>query len=329
MAEPLPDPSSRILVTGAEGFVGRFLVAAIGARFGAAAEVFEASRHPEPGRPSIALDVTDIGQVRAAVSEVRPTAVVHLAAVSAVPLARAKPDHAWAVNLHGTLNLARAVLDLAPRARFLYVSTSEVYGGTFRARGIPLGEDAPLDPANTYAATKAAADLAVGQLARDGLSAMRFRPFNHTGPGQGEDFVIPAFAAQVARIERGLQPPTLDVGNLDAIRDFLDVRDVVDAYVRALALDDAAWKAGAVVNLCSGMPRRIRDALDGLLAAARLPIEVRSDPARLRPNDTPIALGDARFAADLLGWQPQIAWETTLADVLDHWRVRVAPAAGR
>jgi GDP-4-dehydro-6-deoxy-D-mannose reductase len=147
------------------------------------------------------------------------------------------------------------------------------------------------------------------------------RPFNHTGPGQSTAFVVPAFAAQIARIEAGLQAPVLKVGNLDALRDFLDVRDVADAYVRALFQPDLA--SGTILNVASGVPRRIGDALEGLRALARCEIKVEPDPARMRPNDTPLAIGDAARARALLGWAPAIAWETTLADTLDFWREAV------
>lgn len=319
--------TQQLLITGANGFVGRRLSAALQQRFPKANLILAGRREHHAatvGACFVELDVSDRQATDDLIRRIRPTAVVHLAAVSAVQEARKDPRRAWAVNVDGTLNLAESVLQHAPHARFLYVSTSEIYGGTFKSASAPLNEGALLDPANPYAASKAAADLLVGQLARDGLQAVRLRPFNHTGPGQTEQFVIPAFSAQIARIEKGLQPPVIKVGNLDAQRDFLDVRDVVDAYLAALAIDP--FEPGLILNLASGRARRIGDILSELLALATVDIEVRLDPERMRPNDTPYAIGDAARALQTLGWQPRIAWRDTLRDVLEDWRSRVAAA---
>ena len=294
----------RILVTGAAGFVGGWLLGALppGARVAA---------------PSI--DVRDEAAVDALVRELQPTGVVHLAALSHVQESRGRARETFDVNLTGTMVLAEAVLRYAPAARFLFVGSSEAYGGTFNAWSRALDESAPLDPANPYAASKAAADVLIGQMARDGLQAVRFRPFNHTGPGQSPRFAVPAFAQQIARIERGLQEPELRTGNLEPLRDFLDVRDVVAAYVAALTRPEPL-AAGTIVNLASGVPRRIGDILRDLCALARAPVRVVPDPARMRPNDTPLAAGDAARARELLGWRPRIAWSQTLADVLEAAR---------
>jgi GDP-4-dehydro-6-deoxy-D-mannose reductase len=233
--------------------------------------------------------------------------------------ARDAPRQAWDVNLYGTMNLAEAVLRHCPQARFIFVSTSEVYGGAPNALGVHLDETAPLEPLNPYAASKAAADLMVGQMAREGLNAIRVRPFNHTGPGQTERFVIPAFAAQIARIEAGMQEPVICVGNLDAHRDFLDVRDVADAYLR-LALSPRSFEPGLVLNLASGIARRVGDVLDQLVSMARVSIRIETDPTRLRASDTPFATGNASRIRKLLGWESRTPWSTTLADVLELWR---------
>jgi len=311
---------TRILVTGAGGFVGHWLVESLKPRLPAGAELVTLGRSS-----GVNADVTKPDEVDRVVATLRPTCVLHLAAVAAVQEARSFPRRTWDVNLGGTMNLAEAVMRHAPEARFLFVSTSEVYGGVFRRWNRPLDESAPMDPANTYAASKAAADLLVGQLARDGLRALRLRPFNHTGPGQTEQFVIPSFAAQIARIEHGLRPPVIQVGNLDAQRDFLDVRDVVDAYARAILADDLP-EPGTVLNIASGRPRRIGDILEALVAQSRTPVRVEGDPDRMRPNDTPIAVGDAARARKALGWEPRIPFETTLAEVLGFWRASTRPA---
>jgi GDP-4-dehydro-6-deoxy-D-mannose reductase len=324
------DPQSspcRILITGAGGFVGSWLIAALRPAIPAGGELLGLGLRPSSAADrSFAADIGSREEVQDVISQVRPTCVVHLAAIATIQEAAADVHRTWAVNLGGTLNLVSAVMRHAPDARFILASTSEVYGGAFADHAID--ELARLAPMNTYAATKAASDLLVGQAVRDGLRAVRFRPFNHTGPGQTEHFVIPAFAAQVARIEHGLQEPRIRVGNLDARRDFLDVRDVVAAYATAALMDDDALTPGTILNLASGTPRRIGDILEMLLSRARTAITVDTDPARLRPNDIPVAFGDAACARAALGWEPRVPFETTLADVLDDWRHRVYSEAG-
>lgn len=299
----------RILVTGSSGFVGSHLLTALREGF-PDAEVL-ASRG----------DVTDPGTMANEVRGTAPDACVHLAAVAAIPSARRDPERAWRVNLLGTLNLARAVLAHAPDCVLLYPSSADAYGASFRS-GAALDEEAPLAPLNTYAATKAAADLALGALAAEGLRVIRLRPFNHTGPGQAPDYVVPAFARQVARIAAGRQPPVLSVGALDPFRDFLDVRDVCAAYVACLA-QAASLTPGVILNIASGTPRRIADVLEALLAVAGIEARIETDADRLRPSDIPAASGDAGRARALLGWAPAIPWERTLADVYADWQRRI------
>ncbi len=302
-------PPRRILVTGAGGFVGRHLLPALRTAFP------EAELHTAP------FEITDADIVDAAIDAARPDAVVHLAAVAAITAARLDPGHAWQVNLKGTLNVARAVLHRAPGCTLLFASSADIYGASFRT-GAPLNEGALPAPLNTYAATKAAADLALGAMAAEGLRVIRVRPFNHTGPGQAPEFVVAAFAEQVARVAAGLQPPVLRVGALEPMRDFLDVRDVCAGYALCLARFDTV-APGSVLNLASGQPRRVGDVLAALMAAAGIQAEIATDASRLRPTDIPIAAGDASLARRLLGWAPAIAWEQTIADVLADWQTRV------
>ncbi len=297
-----------ILVTGADGFVGRHLMVRLAADFPAA------TLH------AAEFDVVDAAAVADAVRTLRPDGCVHLAAVSAIGEARELPERAWAVNLGGTLSLARALLAHAPDCVLLYVSSSDAYGASF-AGGAALDEGAALCPMNTYGATKAAADLALGAMAQDGLRVVRLRPFNHTGPGQSEAFVVAAFARQVARVARGLQPPVLQVGALDARRDFLDVRDVVAAYSRCLS--HGSLDRGLVLNLASGVQRRVGDVLDALLALAGVEARVEVEAARVRAMEIPLACGNAARAQAALGWAPAIDWQTTLGDVLWDWMRRV------
>lgn len=307
----------RILVTGAGGFVGAHLLPRLRARFPDAVLV-------TPGAGAPRVDVADAASVERLVQPDPPDACIHLAAVSGIPAATGNPDHAWRVNVHGTLVLARALRRARPDCVFVYVSSSEVYGRSF-APGIPLDEGAVPAPMNTYAATKAAADLALGAMAGDGLHAIRLRPFNHTGPGQSAGFVMPAFARQAARIAAGLQEPRMQVGSLDPRRDFLDVRDICDAYVACLAQADHI-DPGTILNLASGTARRIGDILDRICALAGVAPEIAVGAKLLRKGDIPSASGNAAAARALLGWGPRIAWDQTLADVVADWRARVAAA---
>jgi GDP-4-dehydro-6-deoxy-D-mannose reductase len=304
---------ARVLVTGASGFVARHLVPQLRAAFPAADLTL-------CGEGMTPLDITDDTAVRALVDRVRPEACVHLAAIAAIRLARQDPGHAWRVNLLGTLALAEALRATVPECLLVFASSADIYGSSFAA-GVPLDETATPAPQNTYAATKAAADLALGAMAAEGLRVVRLRPFNHTGAGQAPDFVVPAFARQVALIAAGRQEPVLRVGALAPRRDFLDVRDVCRAYVACIARAETL-APGAVFNLASGVPRRIGDVLDGLLALAGVRARIETEAARLRPTDIASACGDAARARAVLGWVPEIAWETTLADVLADWRMR-------
>jgi nucleoside-diphosphate-sugar epimerase len=161
-----------------------------------------------------------------------------------------------------------------------------------------------------------------GQYAAQGLRVIRMRPFNHIGVGQRSEFVLPAFASQIARIEAGVQEPILQVGNLEAQRDFLDVRDVAGAYVAALEHMDSL-PPGLALNVCSGIPRKISTLLQGLLELSPCSIRIEEDQARLRPSDTPVAVGDASASAAYLEWEPRVSLEQTLEDILNEWRAKV------
>jgi GDP-4-dehydro-6-deoxy-D-mannose reductase len=315
-AAPEDDASARVLITGAGGFVGRHLAKALhGRRPGWVLDM-----PPAPGAPG-GLDVTDAEAVSQWIASRRPDIVVHLAAVAAVTASVKDPRLAWRVNLDGTLNVVLAMQAHTPGAHLLFVSSAEVYGDSLNSPA-PVDETSLLQPVNPYAASKAAADILVRQAAATGLSATVVRPFNHTGAGQSDAFVVPNFARQIARIEAGLQPPLIEVGSLDDERDFLDVADVVDAY--GLLLERRKEPAARdVFNVASGAAWRIGDILEQLLSAARCRIEVRVDPGRLRPAPIPRVIGDAtRLRA--LGWRPKRSIGDTLQAVLDEHRRAVA-----
>ncbi len=300
----------RILVTGAAGFVGRNLVAALRDRW-PAAELLT----PE-------VDVRDAAAVAGMVKAASPDSVVHLAAISSVMQAGADQDEAWQVNLYGALHVARAILTHAPDCQMVFVSSADAYGASFRA-GVALDETAPLAPMNIYGATKAAADLALGAMAAQGLRVVRLRAFNHIGRGQSADFVVASFARQIARIKAGLQPPVLLVGRLDTYRDFLDVRDVCAAYMACIARR-YALAPGEIFNIASGQARLVGDVLNEMLALSGVAAEVQAEAPRVRDTDIVRACGDARQAAAKLHWSPRLAWPETLCSVLEDWRERIA-----
>ena len=299
-----------ILVTGAAGFVGGHLLAVLAREMPGAAVV------------AAAADLVDAAAVAAEVRQVAPDACVHLAAVSAVQEARADPERAWRVNLGGTVGLARAILAHAPGCLLVFASSADAYGESFRA-GAALDEGALLAPVNAYGATKAAADLALGAMVPEGLRVVRVRAFNQAGRGQSAAFVTPAFARQAARIAAGLQEPVVRAGALEPARDFVDVRDVCAGYALCLARGEEL-APGVVINLASGVARRIGDVLAAVLAAAGVAAGVETEAARLRAGEIAVARGDAGRARALLGWAPRIAWEETVREVVADWRERVA-----
>lgn len=315
-------PDFRVMVTGANGFVGGHLIAALHRRLGSRLALLATSRFTDtaPGKPPVsALDITDAEAVAQAISAFRPTHIVNLAGLAAPKTATDNPQIAWRVHFNGTLELANAVLAHAPECSLIVVGSGLSYGATAR-RGMPLDETTPLAPVGAYEASKAAGDLAAGGLALQGVRTIRLRPFNHTGPGQTTDFVAPDFAMQIARIEAGARAPLIRVGNLDAERDFLDVRDVAEAYVSVV--EKAAMIApGTVLNIASGQPIRIKMVLDRLLAmSTRSDIRVEADPERMRPSETPYFVGNAAKARHILGWAPHRTLDETLADVLAFYR---------
>jgi GDP-4-dehydro-6-deoxy-D-mannose reductase len=281
--------------------------------------------YPEAVLLTDPVDLRDGGAVAALVAAAKPDVCIHLAAVATVAAARQDEARAWDVNLHGSLRLAHALLRYARDCQMLFVSSGDVYGGAGLSEG-PIDENTPLAPKNLYAATKAAADLALGAMTGQGLAVVRLRPFNHTGPGQSAELVIPAFARQIARIAAGLQAPLLEVGDLDPWRDFLDVRDVCAAYLACIDRREAL-PPGIILNIGSGRPRRIGDVLAELMTLAGVTAEVHTTSSRVRANDVQRTVANPAQACALLGWTPVVPWSQTLADVLDHWRRRVAAEA--
>lgn len=303
----------RALVTGAKGFVGRYLVETLRAQGG---EVLACGGPNDADDRDCIVDVRDTRTLCRALEAFRPTVVFHLAAQTFVPEALRAPVETYEVNAMGTARLAEAVRAYAdPPSRIVFASSAEVYG-VRDSLEYPLREGLELRPRNPYGASKAAAEAMLLSEARSfGTDVVIARAFNQIGPGQREDFVVASLAAQLALIASG-GSPQLFVGNLEAARDFLDVRDVAAAYV-AVASDG---ERGEAYNVCSGRAVSIRDVLRELIAIARVPVEVREDPGRIRSADIPLSVGAPDKLRSRTGWAPQIPLTRSLRDIYEAAR---------
>jgi GDP-4-dehydro-6-deoxy-D-mannose reductase len=293
-----------VLVTGGQGFAGTHLIELLRSRGGDVAA---------PGRDE--LELLDADAVRTAVRDMAPSAVYHLAALAHVGQSWADPAATLQANVGMTLNVLEAVRLEAPDASVLLAGSGEIYGPP---AALPVAEDAPLRPQNPYAVSKAACDLLGGQYAdATGLHVVRLRPFNHTGPGQSDDYVAGTITRQVAEAERAGRPAELRTGNPDSARDFTDVRDVVAAYAELPALPAGAY------NVCSGRSATVRDLVELVRSAARVEVHHEVDPARVRAHDVADIRGSAERLHAATGWTPSIPLAQTVADALGTWRERL------
>lgn len=308
----------RALVTGAGGFAGRHLVRRLlGCGWDVTGTALTEQEMADAECPMIRCDVTDAAAVEAAVEQAQPQAVIHLAAVASVPDARRDPGLAFRVNVLGTQHLLESVLSHAPGATVVAVSSAAVYGSV-TPDAQPIREDQPVAPADVYAVTKAAVE-ALARAYCDRVRIIVLRPFNHIGPGQSADYVASSFARQIAEAEAGLAEPVLRVGNLEARRDFTDVRDVAEAY--RLAVERC--RPSTPYNICSGRAVAIRELLDALLAQSRCPLQVEHDPSRMRPSDVPVLHGSPKRFISETGWHPRLELSQTLTAILEDWRERL------
>jgi GDP-4-dehydro-6-deoxy-D-mannose reductase len=270
-----------------------------------------------------AADLMDAAVLARVVADVCPDAIYHLAARASVGGSWHDPQGTLVDNTIMQLNLLQAATEWAPEARILVVGSSDEYG-RIAPEDLPVSEETPLRPLSPYAVSKVTQDyLGLQYHLSRGLHVVRVRPFNHVGPRQQTGFVAPDLACQIARIEAGLAEPVLRVGNLDARRDFTDVRDVVRAY--RLVLEQGA--PGEVYNVGAGRSWAVREVLDTLVGLAGVPIRVEPDPARMRPSDIPDIVCDYRRLRDRTGWEPERPISHALVDVLADWRARVNVAA--
>jgi GDP-4-dehydro-6-deoxy-D-mannose reductase len=316
----------RLLVTGAGGFVGGHLVELVRREAPGTSVHGVVLPHgslgwtPAQGARILEADLDDPAGAAAVIEEVRPEGIVHLAGQSSVQQSWLDPGGTLRTNVLGIVHLLDAVRRLGLRPAVLVVGSAEEYGPVSEAE-LPIRETAPLRPASPYAVSKVAQGaLALLYGPAGGMRIVLTRTFHHTGPGRGEAFAESSFARQIAEIEAGLRPPVIEVGNLDAVRDFTDVRDVVRAYLLLLERGEA----GRAYNVCSGRGLPIRDVLDTLLASSSARVEVRLDAERLRPADVPAQVGDPSLLRGATGWEPRIPLAETLRDLLQDWRARVA-----
>lgn len=317
-------PFRSILLTGGGGFVGRQLAPLLAAAAPDAARLILSRSGGEliaSGWQATEVDLTDGGAVEAVVAQARPDLVVHLAAQSSVAASRDTAEMTWRVNFDGSFALARACARYAPDCTMLFTSSSEVYGESFRDG--PAGEETPLRPLNVYARSKAAAEMVLADVLPPTAKLVVARAFNHTGPGQDERFVLPSFALQVARIEAGLQTPVMMVGNIDVARDFLHLRDVCEAYLDLLRAAPEL-PPRSIFNIASGTSVRLRDLLERMRAASRVPFAVTVDPVRLRSGDIARAEGRGGRLHAATGWRPRNDPYSIVDELLEVSRAHVA-----
>ena len=312
-------------MTGVSGFVGGHVVDFLAAEC-PSAEVFGLARGGAGDRRAVKVfraEMEDAAATAAAVDEARPDRIIHLAAQSSVHRSWEDPAGTMRANVHGLLNLMEALRKRGATPRVLVVGSAEEYGAV-QAEKLPVKEKTALQPASPYAVSKVAqAYLARQYFLSHGIPVICTRTFHHTGPGRGEMFAESSFARQIADIEAKRAPAVISVGNLDAVRDFTDVRDVVRAYWLLLE----KGRAGETYNVCSGRGVAIGDVLQELLDVSGVAVEVRRDPERMRPADIPAIVGDPRKLHDATGWSADTPLRKTLGDLLDHWRTRARTAS--
>ncbi len=321
-----------ILVTGITGFAGSHLAELL-IRHGHGVRGLGGPQDPlthleglidagELSRQDIVLADLEDRSALESLLDPAPDCVYHLAAQASVPRSWDNPRETFRINVMGTLALLDCLKELSPCPKVLHVGSADVYGKSVNAvtsadDGGGITEDCPLNPMNPYALSKASADQLCQQyFLRDGLPIVRVRAFNHIGPRQGPGFAASDFAKQIAVGEVDSNHRRLHVGNLEAVRDFTDVRDMMSAYQLAMTKGES----GAVYNLCSGVGRTIQELLDGLLSLATSEFDIVPDPALFRPVEIPRFVGSNRHFVDTTGWSPRIPWEQTLSDILDYHR---------
>lgn len=312
---------AKVLITGIGGFAGYHLTDYLSEKH----EIFGCDHKPEGSLAHLQninyrrVDIMAATSVADFIGEAKPDYIFHLAALSSVADSWSHPDATYNVNLFGQLNVLNAAIRLEKKPRLVITCSSQEYGAVSSDK-LPIKEEAELRPDNPYAASKVFQDIMGLQYYLGyGLPVMRSRSFNHSGPVQSESFVCSDFAKQIASIEAGKKIPEIVAGNLEAKRDFCDVRDVVRAYWRLAE----SGRPGEAYNVCSGIPYSAGEILEKLLALSEVDISVRTDPAKNRPSDIPILIGDNYKIRQEVGWEPRIPFDQTLSDLLNWWREKM------
>ena len=307
-----------VLVTGAAGFAGGHLLEQLA---GSTDLVGWSRSDPPPPLAPLArwqrVDILDGGKVYDSLLALRPQAIFHLAGQPHVGESWNDTAGPLAANVLGTHRILDAVDRLGYQCRILVAGSAQVYASSTE----PISEDGAIAPSSPYALSKLAQEQLALRAGTGQMEVIVARPFNHTGPRQKPSFLAPGVARQIAQIERGELDPVITVGNLDPVRDLFDVRDVVRAY--AALMKHAV--PGTVYNVASGVPRPVRTVVEALVARARVPIRIEQDPARFRPNDVPVLVGNASRLEKATGWRPEIPFEQMIEDLLDFWRKTLLP----
>jgi len=319
----------RVLITGITGFAGSHLAEYV-LREHPDVDVYgimrwrsrtENIRDIESKIELLECDLRDLSSVKQLIERVKPDRIFHLAAQSFVPSSWNAPAESLTTNILGQLNIFEAVraLDLDP---WIQIACSSEEYGLVHEDELPIKETNPLRPLSPYAVSKVGQDYLGYQYCQSfGMKVVRTRGFNHDGPRRGDVFVSSNFARQLVLIEKGKNPPVIRVGNLEARRDFTDVRDIVRGYWLAL---DGNCEPGEAYNLCSGTDYCIKDVLDTLIEMSGQRVTIEEDPERLRPSDVPVLLGDASKFHAATGWEPRIPYDQTLQDMIDYWRAELS-----
>ncbi len=318
--------AKKVIITGIAGFVGSHLAELLLSK--GEYEIYGLTR-PRTKKDYIEgiindlhledADLMDSHSLYATISRIKPDYIFHLAAQSFVPTSWASPTATLEVNIVGSANLFEAVKQVGINPVIQIACSSEEYG-LVHENEVPIKETNPLRPLSPYAVSKVGMDyLGYQYFESYGMRIIRTRGFNHTGPRRGDTFAESTFAKQIAMIEKGKQDPIIHVGNLDARRDYTDVRDMVRGYLLAVE----KCEPGEVYNICTGKDIKIGDMLKLLLSFSKVKVDIKPDPARMRPSDVPILLGDnSKFVAKT-GWSAEVPFEKTMEDLLNFWRERV------
>jgi GDP-4-dehydro-6-deoxy-D-mannose reductase len=302
-----------ILITGSEGFVGSHLLKAMKEKLYKIVPTCYPLLVPKDGK-YISMDIFNLERTKDVLKTYQPDIVFHLAAISSVSKSFRDPPTTYDTNVMGTVNLLEAANSLNKKVRFIFVSTCEVYGG-----GENLSEKAKVVLKNPYAVSKYAAELVCQNYSADGLDYLIIRPFTHTGPGQVRDFVLPTIASQITEIEKGRRPPLIELGNVQAKREFMNIQDVISAY--KLVIEKC--KPGNIYNISSNKGYTIADALRIFKKLSKAKFEVKTNALKIRKIDIPVLIGNGRKFSKLTNWKPKFKFEKTLEDLLNYWRANV------